>query len=134
MSGTGSIQKRCSCPPAYSASGARLACKRNHGSWSFVVGVTDRGTGKRRQVRQSGFRTQDDAKAALAALAALVEQASKGTVPPRQRETFTSYAEQWLAALGAGPPDNRGHLPQRRERRRARVRRHPASRRATRRH
>jgi hypothetical protein len=33
----GSIRKRCPCPVTYSATGRRLACKKDHGSWYYVV-------------------------------------------------------------------------------------------------
>lgn len=92
----GSISKRCSCPPQYSPStGKRKACKREHGSWSFVLGVKDPSTGKRRQVRESGFATKAEAEKRLAEL---VDQSGKGSVPARNRETFQTFAESWLAA------------------------------------
>lgn len=91
----GSIYKRCSCPPAYSAKGDRLACKLRHGSWSYVADAgRDPASGKRRQLKRGGFATKGDAEAALAAL---VEQSGRGVVPARRRETFKTYAEAWLA-------------------------------------
>lgn len=90
----GSVTKRCSCPPSYSAKGERLACKLRHGSWSFVADAgRDQVTGKRRQIKRGGFTTKGEAETALAAL---VDQAGKGVVPARRTETFRTYAEQWF--------------------------------------
>ena len=89
----GSVLKRCSCPPAYSAKGERLACKIRHGSWSLVLGVKDPSSGKRRQIRQSGYPTKDAAERALAELA---DQANRGIVPAKRRETFETYSAGWL--------------------------------------
>ena len=92
----GSITKRCGCAAQYSEStGKRKACKREHGSWSFVVGVRDPATGKRRQVRESKFATKAEADKRLAEL---VDQSAKGTVPARKRETFATFAAAWLQA------------------------------------
>ena len=92
----GSIVKRCNCPPTYSAKGERLACKLKHGSWSFVADAgRDPSTGKRRQVKRSGFSTKAEAEAALAEL---VDQAGKGVVPARRKETFRTFGEQWFAS------------------------------------
>ena len=65
----GSVAKPCTCPPVYDAAGRRKACPRRHGSWSFVADVgDDPATGKRKQVKRGGFRTKDEAGAALSAL------------------------------------------------------------------
>jgi integrase len=96
---SGSITKRCSCPPAYSAKGERLACKVKHGSWSLVLSAgKDPQTGRRRQVRESGFPTKD---AASKRLAELTDQAAKGGTLPRRRVTFASYSGTWLESRTA---------------------------------
>jgi hypothetical protein len=89
---SGSISKRCPCPVRYGPSGKRLACRKDHGSWTFVVGLRDPASGKRRQVRQSGYRTREDAERALADLV------SSGIAPARRNETFETYARDWLEA------------------------------------
>jgi integrase len=90
----GSVTKRCGCAPTYSAKGDRLACKLKHGSWSYVAdGGKDPKTGKRRQIKLGGFATKTEAESALAAL---VDQAAKGILPARKKETFKTFAEQWI--------------------------------------
>jgi integrase len=90
----GSVVKRCSCPPIRNDRGQRIACKLKHGSWSFIADAgRDQTTGKRRQVKRGGFATKAEAERALAEL---VDQAGKGAVPARRRETFRTYAEQWF--------------------------------------
>jgi integrase len=100
---SGSIVKRCPCPPAYSVAKTgkrtRLACKIKHGSWSLIVGGKDPGTGERRQHRESGFETKEAAQRRLAEIAA------SGTLPAKRAVTFASYAGEWLDA-----PHPRGEL------------------------
>ena len=91
---SGSISKRCPCPVRYGRSGKRLACRKHHGSWTFVVGLQDPASGKRRQVRQSGYRTREDAERALADLV------SSGIAPARRNDTFETDACDWLEARG----------------------------------
>ena len=64
----GSVVKRCPCPPQHNARGRRVACRLDHGSWSYVLDTGHGPDGKRRQERRSGFRTRDEAEAALAAV------------------------------------------------------------------
>jgi integrase len=90
----GSVSKRCGCPARYSASGERLACKIRHGSWSYVADAgRDAKTGKRRQVRGSGFETK---KAAEDALAERVDQTAKGMTTNDGQQKVTTFLEEWL--------------------------------------
>ena len=92
----GSISKRCKCPVEYDARGRRKACRKPHGSWTFLVDMgPDPQTGKRRQVRKSGFRTSDDAEAALAKF--LVD-VGNGQVAHDQQQTVEQYLRAWLLA------------------------------------
>ena len=90
----GSVVKRCSCPPAYSAKGERLACKIKHGSWSFIADAGRTRDGKRRQVKRGGFATKAEAEAALAEL---IDSVEKGTAAHDERQTVAAYLETWLA-------------------------------------
>lgn len=90
----GSVMKRCTCPPAYSTSGRRLACKRDHGSWVYVLDTGKGPDGKRQQERRSGFRTRDDAETALAAA---VQAVDSGTHAHDGGITVTAWLDQWLA-------------------------------------
>ena len=94
----GSVTKRCGCPPTYNAKGQRVACRLDHGSWSFVTDtyVTDPTTGypKRRQVRRAGFRTKADAERALAEL---VDASGKGVAVHDGGQSVAAYLESWLS-------------------------------------
>ena len=67
--------------------------------WSFVV---DRGidpvTGRRRQQRQSGFRTR---RAAEDALRRTIQQLTDGMYVERTDQTVDAYLTEWLAGLTA---------------------------------
>jgi integrase len=90
----GSVFKRCSCAPAYSAKGERLACKSKHGSWSFVADAgRNPATGHRRQIKRGGFPTK---AAAEAALAELVDQSGKGMATHDERQTVAAFLRTWL--------------------------------------
>lgn len=90
----GSVSKRCRCPVTYSASGKRLACKKKHGSWAYVVDL-GRGTdGKRRQERRSGFRTSDEAEEAMASV---IKSIDEGTHAHDGRLTLGEFLDTWLA-------------------------------------
>jgi integrase len=90
----GTVTKRCPCPAKHNAKGKVLACDKRHGSWSIVADVgRDPQTGKRRQIRKSGYATRAEAEAALTVL---LDAAGKGVVPARRNETFKSYADAWL--------------------------------------
>ena len=69
------------------------------GSWSFVIDAGyDPGTGRRRQMRRSGYRTRDEANDAmnreLASLAA-------GTWTDDQGLRLDAWLDQWLAEFAA---------------------------------
>lgn len=106
----GSVTKRCSCPPAYSAKGERLACKLRHGSWSYVADAgRDPKTGKRRQIKRSGFATKAEAEHALAEL---VDSVGKGTLAHDERQTLAHFLAQWLTEKernGLRPTTLRGY-------------------------
>ena len=98
----GSISKRCQCRDE---EGRPLKqCRKAHGSWSFVVDAGyDPRTGKRRQVRRSGYRTRHEANDAmtreLASLAA-------GSWTDDQGLRLDAWLDQWLdefAARGRSP-------------------------------
>jgi integrase len=106
----GSIHKRCSCPAEYGTAGNRLACKKPHGAWVFVVDAgRDPATGKRRQVKRGGFATKTEAEQALAGY---VDGAAKGTATHDGRETVAHYVDRWLAgkiAAGLRPTTARSY-------------------------
>jgi integrase len=91
----GSVMKRCTCPPAHDSAGRRKACARRHGSWSYVADVgEDPATGKRKQLKRSGFRTKDEAESALSAL--LRQLDDHGWTDDKGR-TVTDWMLSWLA-------------------------------------
>jgi len=95
----GSVQKRCSCATRHNERGERLACKKQHGSWSFVADAgRNPATGKRRQIKLGGFATKAEAEAALAEL---VDQSAKGMTTHDDRQTVSAYLEAWLAGRKA---------------------------------
>ncbi len=95
----GSVTKRCSCPVEYDTRGRRKSCRKPHGSWSFVADMgIDPQTGKRRQVRKSGFRTSEEAETELANFLADV---NRGQVAHDKRQTVQQYLESWLEAKRA---------------------------------
>lgn len=90
----GSTVKRCSCAPEYDRKGRRKACPKKHGSWSYVIDAgIDPTTGKRRQVRKSGFKTQAEAESAMAEAIAEVDQ---GRFRHDQGRKVEDYCEEWL--------------------------------------
>lgn len=90
----GSTFKRCSCPPEYDAKGRRKACNKRHGSWAYVVDVgRDPKTGRRRQLKKSGFRTKDEAEAKMAEVLGDVDA---GRYRHDGRQTVKQYLEAWL--------------------------------------
>lgn len=104
----GSVYKRCQCPVERNTKGERLACKKAHGSWSFIADAPA-AAGKRRQIKCGGFSTK---KAAEKALAELVDSASKGTLADDQQLTVKAYLTSWIAdkqRLGMRPTTARSY-------------------------
>ncbi|MGL5823412.1 MAG: tyrosine-type recombinase/integrase [Nocardioides sp.] len=108
----GSIRKRCQCRDA---DGREVkGCRKAHGSWSFVLDVgRDPSTGRRQQVKRSGFRTRDEAEEALnEALTAT----STGSWTDDKGITVGDWLDQWLGELaerGRSPKtlaNYRGHV------------------------
>jgi Phage integrase, N-terminal SAM-like domain/Arm DNA-binding domain len=91
---TGTVYKRCSCPPVIDSKGRRKNCSKRHGSWFFAHDVHD-ASGKRRQIRRGGFDTAADARAALQASLTATGQGVR--VQDQRRVTVASYLECWLA-------------------------------------
>ncbi len=89
----GSTYKRCKCPVTYDDKGRRKNCRKDHGAWYYVADVGFGPDGKRKQVRKGGFRTADDAEAALTELLARV---GEGTYTHDQGMTVTAWLGQWL--------------------------------------
>jgi integrase len=104
----GSVHKRCSCPPAYSSAGKRLACKKDHGSWSYVVDL-GRIDGKRRQEKRGGFRTRAEAEEALANV---LKALGDGTHAHDGRRTVGEWLDEWIeakVAAGLRPTTERSY-------------------------
>lgn len=91
---TGTVFKRCSCPPVLDNAGRRKNCQKRHGSWFFMHDVRDP-SGKRRQVQRGGFATAADAEAALRA--SLTATGMGVRVQEQRRLTVAAYLEGWLA-------------------------------------
>jgi hypothetical protein len=89
----GSIRKRCPCPVTYSATGRRLACKKDHGSWYYVVDLGRGPDGKRRQERRGGYRTRDEAEEAMAAV---IKTVGEGTHAHDGRLTVGEFLDASL--------------------------------------
>ncbi len=105
----GSVIKRCACPVQRNARGQRVACRLDHGSWSYVLDTGRGPDGKRRQERRSGFRTRDDAESALAAA---VRAVSEGLHAHDGGTTVADYLDRWLAdkvAAGLRPTTRRSY-------------------------
>ncbi len=92
----GSVYKRCKCPVEYDAKGRRKSCRKPHGSWVFVADMgVDPVSGKRRQVRKSGFRTSEDAEGALAKF---LTDVGTGQIAHDDRQTVEQYLRSWIDA------------------------------------
>jgi len=89
----GSIRKRCQCPPAYGATGKRLNCKKDHGSWSYVIDLGRGEDGKRRQEKRGGFRTSDEAEAAMANAIKAVDD---GIHAHDGRKSVGEWLDEWI--------------------------------------
>ncbi len=88
----GRVFKNCGCPVEHDARGRRKACRKPHGSWVFVVDVGGQG-GKRKQLKKSGFRTADEAEAALARVVADLDA---GKYRDDGRRTVGTFLTEWL--------------------------------------
>jgi hypothetical protein len=90
---TGTVFKRCPCPPVLDAAGRRKNCPKRHGSWFFAHDVRDP-SGRRRQVRRGGYDTAADARAALQVSLTATGQGVR--VQDQRRVTVAGYLEGWL--------------------------------------
>ena len=105
----GSVSKRCPCPVTYSATGRRRACKKDHGSWYYVVDLGRGPDGKRRQERRGGYHTRDEAEEAMAAV---IKTVGEGTHAHDGRHTVGEFLDHWLAdkvAAGLRPTTERSY-------------------------
>ncbi|MBL8927062.1 MAG: site-specific integrase [Pseudonocardia sp.] len=104
------MSKRCPCPPRLSASGKRLACQRDHGSWFYIVDLgRDPQTRRRRQEKRGGFRTRDEATAAMNAA---VKAINDGTHARDDGKTVGEWLDEWLGdkvAHGLRPTTERSY-------------------------
>lgn len=102
----GSVVKRCPCGTTGVA--GRPACKKAHGTWSYIVDAgRDPETGKRRQEKRGGFPTRD---AAEAAVAATLKALSDGTYAHDDGQTVDTFLRSWLkdkVAAGLRPTTER---------------------------
>jgi hypothetical protein len=69
---------------------------RRGSTWYYGLDLPPDGTGRRRQKRVSGFHTEREAKAALAAARVAVSQGRLRSAGPK---TFGDLATEWLAAV-----------------------------------
>ena len=92
----GQTYKRCKCPAEdlpRRADGTLGNCRRDHGSWYYRHDLPTSANGRRRQVKQGGYSTEKEARAALTdALARL----DRGTYVDRSKLTVGDYLDQWL--------------------------------------
>jgi integrase len=105
----GSVSKRCPCPVTYSATGRRRACKKDHGSWYYVVDLGRGSDGKRRQERRGGYHTRDEAEEAMAAV---IKTIGEGTHAHDGRLTVGEFLDHWLTdkvAAGLRPTTERSY-------------------------
>ena len=105
----GSVSKRCPCPVTYSATGRRRACKKDHGSWYYVVDLGRGPDGKRRQERRGGYHTRDEAEEAMAAV---IKTVGEGTHAHDGRLTVGEFLDHWLTdkvAAGLRPTTERSY-------------------------
>jgi integrase len=90
----GSTLKRCTCPVVKDSKGRRVNCPKRHGSWSYVLDIgVDPTTGKRKQLKRGGFKTQAAAQTALDELKTKVQL---GTFVPDASITVAAWLEQWV--------------------------------------
>jgi integrase len=92
------IYRRCGCRDQngklLGAHCPRLASDPKHGTWSYyLAGGIDPKTGRRRQLRRSGFATKRDAQQARNEAATALD---KGTYRAPSKETLAAYIDAWL--------------------------------------
>jgi integrase len=75
--------------------GRRCACGHDRASWGYKVDVEPSGA-PRRQVVKFGFRTKDDA---LAAMAKLQQEITEGTHVEPSKLTVRQYLDEWIEGL-----------------------------------
>lgn len=96
---TGSVFKRCQCKATYSAKGKKLACKKDHGSWSYITDLgRDPETKKRKQEKHGRYRTKEEAQEALTTL---LGDVAGGRVAFNGQMKIRKYMVQWLAQKAA---------------------------------
>jgi integrase len=72
----------------------KLASDPKHGTWSYyLAGGVDPKTGRRRQIRKSGFATKREAQTARNEAATALD---KGTYRSPSKETLAEYIDAWL--------------------------------------
>ncbi len=97
---TGSVYKRWPCGISGGGGGRKPACKRDHGTWTYVADLEPSPDGKRRQEKRGGFRDRDSAEEALAAV---LKGLADGTYAHDGQKTLGVFLDEWLAGkLKAG--------------------------------
>ena len=89
--------------------GERLACRRDHGSWFYVVDLGRGPDGKRRQEKVCGFRTRTEAEQALSVALKAVDD---GTHDHDGRKTVAEFLNGWIGdkvAAGLRPTTERSY-------------------------
>ena len=87
----GSVSKRCTCKLPDGQ-----PCRKPHGTWTVRVDVGIDSTGRRRQIRRSGFTTRAEAQTELTAILAGLDS---GTWTNDQGVTTGEWLTRWLAGL-----------------------------------
>jgi integrase len=95
----GSVYKRCPCGVTGGGPARPAACKKAHGAWYYVADVDPDRAGRRRQERKGGFRTAEQAHAALAAVLTGI---ATGTHAHDEGKTVAVYLDEWLRQRIAG--------------------------------
>ena len=91
----GSVYKRCPCAVVRNARGDRVACKIEHGSWTYVADLGLGPEGKRQQQRRGGYATRD---AAEEALHGLLTRVAAGQYHADERKTLEEWLTEWVEA------------------------------------
>jgi len=98
----GSTFKRCTCPPQYrttvdQATGRekkiRINCRRNHGSWSYIIDTGRDAEGRRRQLKKGGFKSEDEA---VAAMQLEIQRVNTGTFTSDDGQTVAQWLATWV--------------------------------------